>query len=297
LSRYLRRCPGILEQNAFCIFWGSIGAISPTNEKARYWLLNVGFLANVLGFLLTMYSCLAITLSYDVLKIASFSSAEIYSQDVQDADGSVSIDLGLRGAALSLPNYDAPVVIPFTDFCDLPGEELGRYLNQGNSDGEDICGVCESVSRAMVWSLMFSVVTFLPSFSTNILRLYSNYDVNCQKGFSTLFASVTVLLSLITLLKYNNTCFAAFYSGTVPFDENLNPLDDDNTPPFFSVDFDWSIGPGLLCLYFGTMLKAIDIFVNLLVPSPSIARDKREQMEYELLPETAAVERRITSNV
>jgi hypothetical protein len=237
--------------------------------------------ANVVGFILTLYSCLGMSLSYEVLKVAAYSIADISSQDVPDVDGSISIDLGLRGAAISLPNFDAPIVVPFTDFCDLPNEDLARYLN-----ADETCGVCEEVSTTMVWSVISSVVTFLPSFTTNVLRLYSNYDVNCQKGFSTLFASVTLILSLNTVLTYNNNCFAAFYSGNVPLDGNLDPLDDDNAVPVFSVDFDWSIGPGLLCLYLGTMLKAVDIVANLLVPSPSITRDEKEQLEYELLPET-----------
>lgn len=282
------RWPEFFEQNTFCKFWGRIGIINPDNENARYWLLHIGFVANVIGFFLTLYSCLAISNNYEVLKAAAYSMADISTQDVENVDGSVSIDLGLRGVALMLPNFDGPIVIPFTDFCDLPDEELKSYLNQGTGEDGELCGVCEEVSRSMVWSIMFSVLTFVPSFTTNVLRLYSNYDVNCQKGFSTLFASVTLILSMNTLLRYNNQCFAAFYSGSVPFDRNLDPLDDDNTEPFFTVEFDWNAGPGLICLYLGTVLKAIDIGANMLVPSPSITRDEKEQLEYELLPEPDA---------
>jgi hypothetical protein len=271
-------CPSVLEENIFCKVWGRLGLIRPENETARFWLLRIGFVANVVGFLLTLYSCLAITDSnYDLLKAASFSSAVVTEPYVPNSTIAIALDVGLRAAALVLPNRDGPIVVSFDDFCDLPSESLTLYLD----DGKD-CGGCQDVSSGMVVSVVVSAITFIPSFSTDILRMYSNYDVNCQKGFSTLFATMTLILSLYTLLSYNRSCFAGFYDGDVPYDAERNIIPKDSSEePTYVIKFDWSIGPGLICLYTGTLLKSVDILCNLLVPSPNITRDHKEQWDYE----------------
>jgi hypothetical protein len=266
-----------LEENIFCKVWGRLGLIRPENETARFWLLHLGFIANFVGFFLTLYSCLAITDSnYGILKAASFSSAVLTEPNVPNSTLAGAVDVGLRAAALVLPNRDGPNVV---NFCDMSSETLSLYLD----DGVD-CGGCQDVSSGMVLSVVVSAITFIPSLSTDILRMYSNYDVNCQKGFSTLFATVTLVLSLFTLLTYNRSCFAGFYDGDVPFDAEFNAIQKDSSEePTHVIKFDWSIGPGLICLYTGTLLKSVDLFCNLLVPSPNITRDHKEQWDYEAL--------------
>jgi hypothetical protein len=271
------RCPRLLEENACCKLWGRVGLIRDWDERKRWWVLHIGFAANLVGFVLTLYSCLAISDNYGVLQRAAFSRGILGDPDFEDR---VTIYLGLRAATLDLVNADGPIVVTFDEFCDLPTESLARYLD----DPDETCGTCQEVSKSMVLTVILSCVTFIPSFSTDVLRMYSNYDVNCQKGFSTLFAAASLLLSLNTLLKYNRNCFAAFYSGVVPFNENFEAVEDATTAAY-QVDFDWSMGPGLICLYVGTVLKAVDIACNIIVPSPQIARDIKKQWEYETMGE------------
>jgi hypothetical protein len=271
-----------MEESVCCKVLGRIGLIRPENEKARFWLLHVGFIANLIAFVLTLYSALAISDDYDTLRAASFSKIGV-TEPNSPLETIIQLDVGLRAAALNLPHTEQKIVINFDEFCDLPSESLKLFLD----DTDVECSRCEDISTSMVVSVIVSVITFIPSFSTDILRMYSNYDVNCQKVFSTLFAAVTLLLSLNTLLKYNQSCFAAFYSGKVPFDQNITLIQDDAaaTNAAFLVDFDWSMGPGLACLYAGTVSKAVDIVFNLLVPSPTITRDHKEQWDYENLTE------------
>jgi hypothetical protein len=255
-----------------------VGLIRDWDERKRWWVLHIGFAANLVGFVLTLYSCLAISDNYDVLQRAAFSSGVLSDPDFGDSG---TLYLGLRAAALDLDVYaDGPMVVTFDEFCDLTTESLARYLE----NPEETCGACQEVSNSMALTVILSCVTFIPSFFTDVLRMYSNYDVNCQKGFATLFATASLLLSLNTLLKYNRTCFAAFYSGTVPFNDNFEAVEDATTAAY-QVDFDWSMGPGLICLYAGTVLKAVDIACNIIVPSPQIARDIKKQWEYETMGE------------
>lgn len=282
------RCPSVFEENLLCRTWGRVGWISVDDEKARRKILRVGFFANLLGCLLTMYACLAVSDRADALHLASFSKGTV-SGTTGVVATSVSIHLGLKAAVVEYAWDDTPDVVPFAEFCDLPPERLGRYI-QADED----CGACEEVSQTMVRSVILSAIAFLPSFTTDILRSYSNYDVNCQKGFATLFATCALILSLTALLQYNNRCFAGFYAGEVSLDYQGNPIgdDDDNAAEntLVTLDFSWDAGPGLLSLYIGTSLKAFDIAANLLVPTPEITRNRRLQWEYERRSDETMIE-------
>jgi hypothetical protein len=47
------------------------------------------------------------------------------------------------------------------------------------------------------------------------------------------------------------------------------------------VRFDWRAGLGQICLLLATLLKIVDIFINILVPTPTITRNHQEQVDYE----------------
>lgn len=49
------------------------------------------------------------------------------------------------------------------------------------------------------------------------------------------------------------------------------------------VNFDWSIGNGMICLFAGFALKFLDFICNCLIPTPSITRDEKLKREYEQL--------------
>jgi len=50
-----------------------------------------------------------------------------------------------------------------------------------------------------------------------------------------------------------------------------------------NMEYDWKAGNGLILVVTATALKIIDIVCNLLVPTPTITRNKDEQIEYENL--------------
>ena len=269
----LIRCPSVLEENCLCTTWGRVGLISPENEKARFWILHIGFGANLIAFFLTIWSCLSISARYGALNVASFSWGVL---NLGDETRNFELHVGLRAAALDLPNYDEPFVATFDEFCALASDDLVEYMQGGN-----VCFACQEVSSSMVASTIFSVITFIPSFATDVLRMHSNYDVNCQKSFSTLFATLTILLSLNTLLKYSANCFGSFYEGEVPFDRQYNVQTDESLEPAYVVHFDWKVGPGLYCLGIATILKFVDVVCNVIIPTPTITRDIKEKRDYE----------------
>jgi hypothetical protein len=273
-------CPGFLEQNPFCESVGKVGCVDHDDSKIRRRLIIFGVLANVASFFLTVFACFAITQDFDLLHTASFSRGTAFNADSSSVVYSY-VDIGLKAVAIeSLGASDSQIppgkyVYRFDEFCDLATNGLERYL-----PAED-CDKCNEASGSLVSTLILSMITTIPTIGTDTLRLFPNYDVNCQKFFGTILSFVSMILSLVTFLKYNQSCFATFYDGIVPFYLNGTVASEDADGPVGLVDFDWNAGKGLICMYAAAALKAVDILVLAIIPTPNITRDPVEQAEYE----------------
>jgi hypothetical protein len=181
-------CPQILEENRCCQILGQVGLKRLSdNEKFRHWILNLGSLANFVGFVLTLHACFAISEDFDILQRAAFSSADI--KEVDNKLDDIALDVGLAAAAFHNPATVGDIVLSFDQFCDL-GSDLERYLDVSNCDG------CEQASKGLVTTVIIAAITFLPSLTTDVVRMYSNYDVNCQKVFATVVACISLFSSL-----------------------------------------------------------------------------------------------------
>ena len=243
------------------------------NDALRQKILSIGIAANVIGFFLTLVACCSISTNFDTLMRTAFSSGTAESSN-STIDG-VKIAIGLRAAALDTP-HQGQVVWSFDEFCGLEG--LDQY-----SLWED-CQACADVSSGLVISVIISLITYMPTVFTDITRMYSNYDVNCQKVFASFVACFNMLMSLYTWVGYTNSCFASFYEGEIPYDRQQNVLSpDEASQAFISFDFKWRPGPGLFCIAAATVLKAVDILCHCIIPTPKITRDLKEQQEYENL--------------
>ena len=302
---HFNSCPSVVEDNVVCKKWGSIGCIDPEKdgEPRRIVLMRIGFFFNFVAFLLTLFACTSIHIGGGkAIQSAAFSSCDV--SEVENFFTNVAtIDIGLRGVALQTPalrdNFDAsdiqdrqPLlnvdgglqVITFDEFCvqGQNGPNIDLYVKDGQ------CEACQDISNSLVSSIIMSTISFVPTLSTDILRMYYNYDVNCQKFFATVLSFFTMIMSINTLVQYSTLCFDSFYEGTIPLNDDLSVIRDDEANPSsspslptFVLHFDWHMGPGLICLYLGTILKVIDIAVNILLPTPTITRNADEQEEYE----------------
>jgi hypothetical protein len=272
----LKCFPWLLEENCICTGLGRIRCLfSPDNNRARTCCLGFGFFANFLGFLATIYAALSLSESFDLIRLASFSSGDLKSES--QFFKPVSIDLGLRAIALDNPNTAVHEVIRFDQLCDISADVLGSYMDP------DDCAKCADVSSSLVISLIVAVVAYVPTLATDVLRMYSNYDVNCQKMFATVISFFSLAGSTLAYLDYTRNCFGIFFEGEISFNQDGEVVDPDSPEAFVVVDFDWSIGIGLICLFTGLVLKLIDILCNCCIPTPTITRNLKEQEDYEQL--------------
>jgi len=269
--------PGYLESNCLCENLGSIGLLDPEHTSKRRLLLKSGLVSNILGFFLTVYTCFAISKRHNFIQNASFSRAEF-----KFANGTavpLSLDIGLTAIAYeNLAGTGKNVVVRFDEFCGLIEDGLDRYMHP------DHCARCNEISNSLIASLVLGLLSYLPTLTTDVLRMWPNYDVNCQKVFASFFSMFSLGMSIYTWKGYGNGCFDAFYEGDVYFDESMNPVVDPETEGYaMKLTFDWVPGPGIMALTIASLSKIVDIICNLLIPTPSITRDKHEQEAYELM--------------
>ena len=143
------------------------------------------------------------------------------------------------------------------------------------------CNNCEQISRRIVPSLFLSMLSYIPNFTTDILRMYSNYDVNCQKFLASTFSWISLATAIYTWVNYRKGCFDSLSTEPFAVNENFDRVDIDSDEAYLVINFAWKAGLGQICLAIATFLKVIDIVFNIILPTPTITRDYLEQVEYE----------------
>jgi hypothetical protein len=307
----------IVEQNWFCDSFGRIGCFGHDNFYVRRRILIWGFLANCISLVLSIIACLSISLNYNLIQFASFTRGMMYLPNIDLP--LTQIWIGLRGIAvyhyqgqvrlLNITGSTADVssaydgedyyVINFNDMCDLIADRNGI---ESYTTDPDSCDTCANASNGLVSAIVISTLLILPNITTDILRMYPNYDLNCQKFFGSLISLCSMLGSLYAWRGYASECYRSFNtdteSMTVPFFMNgtistesiLNVNNGDNlvmeylnNKTTIDVASDWKAGTGLICIVIATILKTIDIIAIWLIPTPDIAHTRHLQDEYEQL--------------
>ena len=105
-------------------------------------------------------------------------------------------------------------------------------------------------------------------------------------------------MGLRTFFLYQNQCYASFNTGWTCFNSNFDTIDCggptqynttsnsfwfENPEVAYHVYTGWQIGAGMLGLGVATFAKVLDLLCNLVLPTPSITRNRDEQWEYEKL--------------
>ncbi len=270
-------CPGLWEENSCCKMYGRVGAY--TSERARFWCMHVGFLANLAACLLMAYSCFAISQDFTMLSKSSFGSLTMRERDGK-IDGEIFLRIGLRAIALDNPFTGVDrAVVGFDKFCDVSDDGLQRYIDPEN------CSSCFDNSLNFCISAILAVISFLPTFFTDILRMFSGYDVNCQKAFGTFFSLCTIGLAVNVLFTWKFFCGDTFFKNEIYLDVDGNRVSVDDPSREYTIDYNYTWGWGLMAMFLGACLKFMEVVAHFCVPTPSITRELKEQQIYEVIRE------------
>jgi hypothetical protein len=143
------------------------------------------------------------------------------------------------------------------------------------------CNSCQAISRKIIPSLFLSMLSYIPNFTTDILRMYSNYDVNCQKFLASTFSWISLATAIYTWVNYRKGCFESLHTDPFALNKDFERVEFDSPDVHLIVSYRWQAGLGQICLAVATFLKIIDIIFNIILPTPTITRDHLEQVEYE----------------
>ena len=293
-------CSRILEQNCFCEAFGSIGCFGHESYETRKKILTFGLLANILSLILSLVACFSLSLQFNHITASAFSKGVAYIPELEIPTSRIWIGLravavrNFEGQSLINENYrEGDQVVPFGEFCSMVGEGLEYYMDP------DECDSCAEASNGLMASVLLATLLIIPNIFTDILRMYPNYDLNCQKFLGSVLNMASAAASLYAYRGYASNCFRAFYPGDDDEDtEYLLSLASNSTAisalisafreenpdvGALSLSFFWNSGNGLTCIVLATMLKAFDIIAMLLIPTPVIAHRRSLQEEYELL--------------
>lgn len=290
--------PDSLEQNCCCETFGRIGCIHPENTRVRRNLFRTAFIINVIGLLCLIVSMFAITdTHFNFLWKTEFTQIWLQLIDGPHTFRDVPVfwAMGLRAIAYENQLTDVNGMASFGDICTMLKEHdkssrRGERLlqNEGEStlllmasEPEFACNDCERISRRIVPSLFLSMLSYIPNFTTDILRMYSNYDVNCQKFLASTFSWISLATAIYTWVNYRKRCFDSLSTEPFAVNENFERVDIDSDEVYLVVTYHWRAGLGQICLAVATFLKVIDIVFNIILPTPTITRDYLEQVEYE----------------
>ena len=261
------------------------------NGFRRMLVIGNAMLLNVCGLFAIIISGLALTRSSpSLLKALPFAKTAVVptlsstgysspSTDFGDSGDIVRLYLGLLAIGIDNENSsdEGLVIVGFGNFCDTAGME--QFLVP-----ED-CNRCSQVGVWMVIGYFMAALAYVPIFTTEISRLYKDYDSNCSKVAASLWSIMSLTGYFLVLSCFRTSCLGSFYEGEVLYtsrgeiyggDEN-----DSLQQQIVRANFEWKIGAGQILFLIGLILKIIDLACNCLVATPAITRSRELQWDYE----------------
>lgn len=176
---FVRWFPDLLEQNPLCERFGRIGCVRPYDYGLRKIIFGLATLCQLIAFGLTFYATFAISKDYRVLQYTSFTHGMghiVGGRSGRDPSRlAVEIAAGLLGIAMidpdNLSGYGGQVV-SWDTFCKDVTDGFQEFFEVA------MCKDCASQSRALVASMIMSLLFSIPSFLTDVLRFYPDYDAS-----------------------------------------------------------------------------------------------------------------------
>jgi len=263
--KYMTLAP-LLESNACCINVAKLGV--PAAERHRKKIMAIAASANVVALILTIVAACGMTLSSSLLQNThwvhgmgdggavdvyigvSMMSEEIDCATWRGANETVSasicaIGLGQAGFVKKSGSvYERNTEWKSEDAC-------AREYIQG-PEREIVEGLCKQCKENVlpVGSLILSILTQLPTLTTNFQRSTVYGDVNCQATMGAVTNLFSFATSMISLIGFRFACWR------------------DLPRSIYGKEVQWELGIGFRCLMVATLIKVLDAACHLLLPTP-----------------------------
>jgi len=254
---YMKIAP-LLETNRCCRFLGGSGFTFGDLHRKR--LMACAGVTKFISMILTMLALIGgLTVSPDTLQSLYWVHGKGDFQ-VQDLSLEVEAYLGmtLRYDVIhcNLPNCGAQLSI--MGFEAIGENRFGRAIRWSDGpscmpslDNSQLRLSCQQCRDSLLPknTLITSLVTYLPSLTTNCQRSTRFGDVNCQSTLGVVGNCLGLITGLTTLLAFRAICYSDMASQFP--------------------DMSWHLGFGFRAMIFATLLKAVDMLCHALVPAPT----------------------------
>jgi hypothetical protein len=265
--------------------------------KERTVTFSVGIFLNICGLILTIYAALALSTSNaKLVRITNFAFADLQptvidptliqvltAQQQSTVYPTVTLELGLQALSVFDAKTNQLDLIEYNEFCDTPGME--QFQPREN------CNDCDDTTLYVTIGMLVAIVAYVPTLVSDCSRLYSHYDVNCQKFSSGMWSLVSLAGYGLVYYYFDYFCLSSFRQTSVLYNADGTVVEDgDAGGGIVEVNYGWKVGAGQICFRAGFVLKAVDLLCNCVVATPTITRDRNEQLEYERRSEQAELD-------
>lgn len=226
---YFQCCYDIFEFSKFCTNIGKIGIRYFDTHRAVI-MLTATFVT---------FACLILT-TFALVAVSDFNSyVKTTCWTYGDVDDGSKIYIGLNQIVIEQPGMPDQSIVW--------GDSACHKFEQANGD-QNFCEECRNECDGSVGVAIVSLITVLPTLTTDIKRSTRRGDMNCQKFMGILTGVLGFTTTLASLSAYAGGCYR-------------------NLPSTYNgKNIDYSLGPGFICLLIATVLKIFDVVVNVCLP-------------------------------
>mmetsp|Transcript_68011 Transcript_68011/g.196946 ORF Transcript_68011/g.196946 Transcript_68011/m.196946 type:complete len:375 (+) Transcript_68011:139-1263(+) len=267
--RYMSLAPCI-EFSPCCLGCARIG--TRWGSKNRKPIMLCAFGLNVIALALTVVAALGLTTNVDYIRrYAWVRGSGNVSGCVYGCPFDIYIGVQMRLDTINCTSPASAVGALGAAKC-LTGAERMGFISRADSmesidrvvewsdtqactrgDDESLNDLCKDCRENLIskGSLITSMVTQLPTMTTDLQRATRFGDVNCQKTMGIVTNIISLFTSLMALIAFRQGCYANL----------VKDLDGRGI-------VEWTIGPGFRCLLIATLIKIPDALFHCVVPVP-----------------------------
>jgi hypothetical protein len=244
----------------------------------------VAFLLNAVALILTIIAAVGLTTDPQTLQLAPWIKGNCFIDErTRDVAAHVYIGVNMRYDIVNCATLDPSLQAPCQarmvtrrfkkidgryekainwvdeDACDYPPvlATNGSVMFEEDITQRELCEHCKD-NLLPAYSVILSIISQLPTMTTNLQRTTLFGDANCQKTMGIVTNIVTLITSMIALLEFRRACYVAIVNST-----------NAGMPESIVVfDVEWEMGLGFRCLMIATIIKVFDAASHVFVPSP-----------------------------
>jgi len=228
------------ETAACCVWCGELG--TEWGTKRRVNIIGCACFFTILSVIFAIPPICALSKDIDTVRNVAWSHGEFSA--FRNSSGNTYI--GLSNVVLCIDDHCEAKDWSDAD-CDL------------TFDGSDVCDNCKAAAAGAISLSITSLVTQIPTFVTDIIRLDPATDSNCKKGMAVTTGITGFFLGMSTCIEFAYACHRQLDSDIVSYE----------------------LGPSFICLIMVVWMKPVNSFLHFLVPTPEDLRFKELQASGE----------------